>query len=151
MKAKTQLGAQLLKMKFRRINHRMYVLSQSDYINIQAPVVQRPGLFTIYKQKPVGTRFVQIVSKYSRMGNSVGIGVYHLQNSFKFTEGVWRKAKSWENANGKHVFRLEIPCGNFGLPFKKSCFLRKFSEAEAVPPSQLLAIHLLKFSSKNVG
>ena len=63
-----------------------------------------------------------MVSKNSRMGNSVGIGVYHLQNSFKFTEGVWREAKSWENANGKDVFRLEIPCG---LPFKKSRFLRR--------------------------
>ena len=36
-------------------------------------------LFTIYKQKPVGTRFVQMVSKNSRMGNSVGIGAYHLR------------------------------------------------------------------------
>ena len=46
------------------------------------------------------------------MGNLVGIGVY-LQNSFKVTERVWREAKSWGNANGKHVFRLEIPFGNF--------------------------------------
>ena len=68
-----------------------------------------------------------MVSKNSRMGNSVGIGVYHLQNSFKFTEGVWREAKSWGNAHAKHVFRLEISFGNSGLPFKKSGFLRKFS------------------------
>ena len=72
-------------------------------------------LFTIYKQKPVGTKFVQMVSKNSQMGNSVGIGAYHLQNSFKFTEGVWRKAKSWGNANGKHVFK--IVSGNFALLF----------------------------------
>ena len=85
-------------------------------------------LSTIYKQqKPGGTRFVQMVSKNSRMGNSVGIGVYHLRNPFKFTERVWREAKSWEYTNGKHVFRLEIPFGNFGLPFKRSRFLRKFS------------------------
>ena len=64
-----------------------------------------------------------MVSKNSRMGNLVGIGVYHLQNLFKFTEKVWREAKSWGNANGN----LEIPFGNFGLPFKESCFLRKFS------------------------
>ena len=86
-----------------------------------------PRLFTIYKQKPVGARFVQMVSKNSRMGNLVGIGVYHLQNPFKVTERVWREAKSWEYANGKHGFRLEIPFWNFGLPFKKSRFLRKFS------------------------
>ena len=87
-------------------------------------------LVTIFKQKPVGTRFVKMVSKNSRMGNSVGIGVYHLHNSFKFTERVWREAKSWGNANGEHVFRLEIPFGNFGLPFKKSRYLRKFSVRE---------------------
>ena len=68
-----------------------------------------------------------MVSKNSRMGNLVGIGLYHLQNPFKFTEGVWREAKSWGNTNGKVVFRLEIPFGNFGLPFQKSRFLRKFS------------------------
>ena len=82
---------------------------------------------TISKQKPVGLRFLQMVSKISRMGNLVGIGVYHLQNPFKVTERVWSEAKSWGNANGKHVFRLEIPYDNFGLPFKKSRFLRKFS------------------------
>ena len=65
-------------------------------------------LFTIYKWKPVGTSFVQMVSKNSGMGNSVGIGAYHLHNSFEFTEGVWREAKSWGNANGEHVFRSEI-------------------------------------------
>ena len=68
-----------------------------------------------------------MVSKNSRMGNLVGIGVYHLQNPFKVTERVWREAKSWRNANGKHIFHLEIPFGNFGLPFKKSRFLREFS------------------------
>ena len=30
------------------------------------------------------------------------------------------------NANGEHVFRLEILFGNFGLLLKKSRFLRKF-------------------------
>ena len=29
------------------------------------------------------------------MGNSVGIGVYHLHNLFNFTERVWGEAKSW--------------------------------------------------------
>ena len=70
-------------------------------------------MFTIYKQKPVGTRFVQMERKNSRMGNLVGIGVYHLQNPFKVTERVWREAKSWGYANGKDVFRLEIPFENF--------------------------------------
>ena len=59
-----------------------------------------------------------MVSKNSRMGNLVG---------FKVTERVWREAKSWRNANGKHIFHLEIPFGNFGLPFKKSRFFREFS------------------------
>ena len=72
------------------------------------------------------------------MGNLVGIGVYHLQDPFKVTERVtervWKEAKSWRgrgggggNANDKHVFRLEIPFGNFGLPSNKSRFLRKSS------------------------
>lgn len=67
------------------------------------------------------------------MGKLARIGVYHLQNSFKLTERVWREAKSWENADGKHVFPLEtldylsrdpVFSGNFpfgktkiGLPF----------------------------------
>ena len=66
-------------------------------------------------------------SKNSRMRNSVGIGLCHLHNSFKFTERVWREVKSLGNADGKHVFRLEIPFGNFGLPVKpESRFLQKF-------------------------
>lgn len=60
------------------------------------------------------------------MGNLVGIGVYHLQNPFKFTERVWREAKSWEYANGKHVFRLEIPFGNFGLLSRNPVFSGNF-------------------------
>ena len=68
-----------------------------------------------------------MVSKNFRMGNLVGIGLYHLQNPFKVTERVYRVAKSWRYANGKHVFRLEIPFEKFGLPFKKSRFLRKIS------------------------
>ena len=61
------------------------------------------------------------------MGNSVGIGVYHLQNSFKITEGVWREAKPWGDANGKHVFRLGIldylsrnPVFSRNFPFGKT-------------------------------
>ena len=67
-----------------------------------------------------------MVSKNSRMGNLVGIGVYHSQNLFKFTERVWRDEKSWGNPNGKHVF----PFGNFRLPFKKSCFIQKIFLSE---------------------
>ena len=69
-----------------------------------------------------------MVSKNSRMGNLVGIGVYHLQNPF--SARLPRQSgqeDSWGNANGNHVFRLEIPFGNFGLPFEKSRFLLKFS------------------------
>ena len=84
-------------------------------------------LFTIYKQKPVGTRFVQMVSQNSRMGNLVGIGVYHLQNPFKVTERVWKGGKIMGVCKWKTRFRLEIPFGKFGLPFKKFRFLRKFS------------------------
>ena len=47
--------------------------------------------------KPVGTRFVQMVSKNSRMGNSFGICAYHLHNLFTFTERVWREAISLGN------------------------------------------------------
>ena len=32
--------------------------------------------FTIYKQKPVGARFVQMVNKNSRMGNLVGTAAH---------------------------------------------------------------------------
>ena len=42
------------------------------------------------------------------MGNLVGIGVHHLQNSFMFTERIRREAKSCRNENGKHVFRFGI-------------------------------------------
>ena len=66
------------------------------FVHFVAPKVWS---FTIYKQKPVGARFVQMVSKNSQMGNLVGNGVYHLQNPFKVTERVWRDAKSWEYAN----------------------------------------------------
>ena len=51
----------------------------------------------------MGTRFVQMVSKNARMGNLVGVGVYRLLNPFKFTERVWREAKSWGYTNGKNV------------------------------------------------
>ena len=71
-----------------------------------------------------------MVSKNSRMGNLVGNGVYHLQNPFKVIERVWSEAKSWEYANVNTFFRLEIPFGNFGLPFKKGRFLRKFFDWE---------------------
>ena len=40
----------------------------------------------------------------------------------------WRMAWNWfRMANGKHIFRSEIPFGNFGLPFKKSRFPEKIS------------------------
>ena len=71
-------------------------------------------LFTIYKRKPIGTRFVQMIGRNFPTGSSVGIGVYHLHSSFKFTdhERGWTEAKPWGNTNGKHVtvrkFRLEI-------------------------------------------
>ena len=82
-------------------------------------------------EKPVGTRFVQMVSKNSRMGNSVGIGVYHLQNSFKFTEGVWREANhggmQMVNTFSVWKFRLGIldylsrnPAFSGNFPFGKT-------------------------------
>ena len=37
------------------------------------------------------------------------------------------RISSLEQNNRMYVFRLEIPFGNSGLPFKKSRFLRKFS------------------------
>ena len=64
-----------------------------------------------------------MVSKNSRMGNLVGIGVYHLQNLFKFTERVWREEKSWGNPNGKQVF----PLGILDYPSRNPVLSRKFS------------------------
>ena len=66
--------------------------------------------------------------------------MYLLQNSFKFTEGVWREEKSWGNANGKHVFRLGILdylsrnavfSGNF--PFGKTKIALPFTFQSKVP------------------
>ena len=34
--------------------------------------------------------------------------MYHLHNSIKFTERVWKEANTWEKVDGKHIFRLEI-------------------------------------------
>ena len=43
-------------------------------------------------------------------------------------DNKWRMAWNWfRMANGKHIFRSEIPFGNFGLPFKKSRFPEKIS------------------------
>ena len=64
-----------------------------------------------------------MVSKNSRMGNLVGIGVYHSQNLFKFTERVWREEKSWGNPNGKQVF----PLGILDYPSRNPVLSRKFS------------------------
>ena len=50
------------------------------------------------------------------------------------TLSTWRRSKNgvwpgtgFEWQNGKHIFRLEIPFGNFSLPFKKSRFPEKMS------------------------
>ena len=64
-----------------------------------------------------------MVSKNSRMGNLVGIGVYHSQNLFKFTERVWREEKSWGNPNGKQVF----PLGILDYPSRNPVLSRKVS------------------------
>ena len=72
-----------------------------------------------------------MVSKNSRMGNLVRIGVYHLQNPFKVTERVWREAKSWEyakvNTFSDWKFRLGIldylsrnPVFSGNFPFGKT-------------------------------
>ena len=62
----------------------------NEYIKviIEVLLVEKCGLFTTYQQKPVSTRFVQMVSKNSRLRNSVEIGAYHLHNPFKFAERV---------------------------------------------------------------
>ena len=57
--------------------------------------------------------FVQMVSENSRMGYSAALGMYYLKDLFKFTERVWREAKSWGNAYSKHVFNSEISVGDF--------------------------------------
>ena len=57
------------------------------------------------------------------MENSVGIGVYHLHNSVKFTERFWREAQNPGAMQMVNTFSV----GNFGLPFKTSRKSRKFS------------------------
>jgi len=57
-------------------------------------------------------------------------GNFHTGFAVPFTVPIdpFRKAWNWsERADGTHNFRSEIPFGNFGPPFKKSRFLRKFS------------------------
>ena len=62
-----------------------------------------------------------MVSKNSRMGDFVGNGVYHLQNPFKVTERVWRKAKSWEYANVTS-FPIENSVWEFWTTFQETPF-----------------------------
>ena len=40
------------------------------------------SLFTIYMRKPVGRRFVQMVSENPQWKISIRIGVYHLHNPY---------------------------------------------------------------------
>ena len=103
------------------------VLYSACIVRLNRPLVDSKLIrtITIYKQKPVGTRFVQMVSKNSRMGNSVGIGAYHLQNSFKFTKGVGREAKSWGNANDKHVYPFGNSVWEFWTTFQEIPFSRE--------------------------
>ena len=83
--------------------------------------------FTIYKQKPVGARFVQMVIKNSRMGNLVGNGVYHLQNPFKVTERVWRDAKSWRYGNVNTFSNWKFCEGILDYLSRNPVFSRNFS------------------------
>ena len=87
--------------------------------------LQRSGLFTVYKQKPVGTNGKQTLPN----------GKFSWDRRVPFTKSVQGYRESLEGGKimgvCKHVFRLEIPFGNFGLPFKKSRFLRKFSVWES--------------------
>jgi len=40
----------------------------------------------------------------------------------------WRMAWNWfRMANGKHIFRSDIPFGNIGVPFKTNRLFRKIS------------------------
>ena len=71
-------------------------------------------MFTIYKQKPVGTRFVKMVSKTFRMGNLVGIGVY--QNFTKFIQVYWESLEGGkivgegkDKGKGTPYLTLEVP------------------------------------------
>ena len=80
-------------------------------------------------------------------------GRYHLNGNFHATcpltfpqgqiqvERCGTSSKS-KILNGMHIFCLEIPFGKFGLPFKKSCFLRKFSgwEDQIRPHSNLVLL-----------
>ena len=51
-------------------------------------------------------------------------GNFHTGFAVPFTVAGFCRVKG---TIGTHNFRSEIPFGNFGLPFKKSCFPRKFS------------------------
>jgi len=65
--------------------------------------------------KSVGLRFVQMVSKTSRIGNSIRdlrVPFVHLSLIYRtsLTTGVKRQMEQ--------IFRADIPVGNFGVPVK---------------------------------
>ena len=59
--------------------------------------------------------------------NFHGMCVFHFHGHFYRDEYKPKILELVAKANGTHPFRLGIPFGNFGLPFKKSRFPRKFS------------------------
>ena len=66
--------------------------------------------------------------------------IFVVQNPFKVTEGVWREAKSWGFANGKHVFRLVIldylsrnPVFSGNIPFGKTKIGLPFTFQQKLP------------------
>ena len=60
-------------------------------------------------------------------GNFHGMRVFHFQGHLHRDKHMPKSLELVEKANGTYIFRLEIPFGNFGLPFEESRFLRKFS------------------------
>ena len=66
----------------------------------------------------------------TRNGNLRGMCMFLFQGHFQVDECKPKGLELVAKANGTHIFRLEIPFGNFGLPFKKSRFLRKCPDWE---------------------
>ena len=84
------------------------------------PGGEKEWLFIIYRGKPVGRRFVQMVSKTSQMENSVrDRHVPFVQFTLIYRESGRQKANRTQF--------LDIPVGNFGLPLKTFRLFWKFS------------------------
>ena len=76
-------------------------------------------------------RLVEGVSKWdaskSRMGIFYGMCVFHFQGHLHRDEYKPKGLELVEKANGTHIYRSDIPVGNFGLSLKTFRLFWKFS------------------------